>query len=134
MDDATNIDQLVFAHCDLLCANVIAAPSKEEPSSDEAKTVHFIDYEYATPSPASFDIANHFAEWAGYDCDYNMLPTRSVRRQFLTEYVKSYSHHRGLPESSQPDIVDQLCRDVDRYRGIPGLYWFVLPLQFAYHG
>lgn len=56
-----------------------------------------------------------------------MVPTRSVRRQFLTEYVKSYSHHRGLPESSQPDIVDQLCRDVDRYRGIPGLYWFVSP-------
>ncbi|KAH8426019.1 putative ethanolamine kinase [Aspergillus melleus] len=124
-DDGKGLGEngLVFAHCDLLCANVIAAPSKEESSSDEATTVHFIDYEYATPSPASFDIANHFAEWAGYDCDYNMVPTRSVRRQFLTEYVKSYSHHRGLPESSQPDIVDQLCRDVDRYRGIPGLYW-----------
>lgn len=93
-------------------------------SEDEAAVVNFIDYEYATPSPAAFDIVNHFAEWGGYDCDYNMLPTRSVRREFLTEYVKSYSHHKGIPESSQREIVDRLYGDVDRFRGIPGLYWY----------
>jgi ethanolamine kinase len=87
--------------------------------------VQFIDYEYATPSPAAFDIANHFAEWGGYDCDYSMMPTRSVRRQFLTEYVKSYGQFRGIPESSQQEIVDRLYEDVDRFRGIPGLYWLV---------
>jgi hypothetical protein len=32
----------------------------------------------------------------GYDCDYNMMPTKSVRRQFLTEYTKSYCEQRGL--------------------------------------
>ena len=93
-------------------------------SEDETAVVNFIDYEYATPSPAAFDIVNHFAEWGGYDCDYNMLPTRSVRREFLTEYVKSYSHHKGIPESSQGEIVDRLYEDVDRFRGIPGLYWY----------
>jgi ethanolamine kinase len=119
---------LVFAHCDLLCANVITLPSSDgtaTSSEDEAATVQFIDYEYATPSPAAFDIANHFAEWAGYDCDFNMMPTRAVRRQFLTEYVNSYTHFKGLPESSQKAIVDQLFDDVDRFRGIPGLYWYV---------
>jgi ethanolamine kinase len=89
--------------------------------------VQFIDYEYATPSPAAFDIANHFAEWGGYDCDYSMMPTRSVRRQFLTEYIKSYSQFRGIPECTQQEIVDRLYEDVDRFRGIPGLYWYVLP-------
>ena len=54
----------MFAHCDLLCANVIALPSTNDA---EDATVHFIDYEYATPSPAAFDIANHFAEWGGYN-------------------------------------------------------------------
>ncbi|KAA8651982.1 hypothetical protein EYZ11_001758 [Aspergillus tanneri] len=122
-DDGKGLGEngLVFAHCDLLCANVITVPSTDM-TSDEAQTVHFIDYEYATPSPAAFDIANHFAEWAGYDCDYNMMPSCSVRRQFLTEYVKSYTHHRGV-ESSQQELVDQLYQDVDRFRGIPGLYW-----------
>ncbi|KAE8145772.1 kinase-like domain-containing protein [Aspergillus avenaceus] len=133
LDDGMGIgeDGLVFAHCDLLCANVIAVPSTSDAvtSTDEpTATVHFIDYEYATPSPAAFDIANHFAEWAGYDCDYSMMPTCSVRRQFLTEYVKSYSHNRGIPESSQPEIVDRLYEDVDRFRGFPGLYWGIWAL------
>ena len=81
--------QHVFAHCDLLSANVIVTPSSSntQSSPDEAKEVNFIDYEYATSSPAAFDIANHFAEWGGFDCDYNMLPTRSVRRKFLSDYL-----------------------------------------------
>ncbi|RHZ44496.1 putative ethanolamine kinase [Aspergillus thermomutatus] len=135
MDDGRGLgdDGLVFAHCDLLCANVIVLPPSEGPtaattSDERAVTVQFIDYEYATPSPAAFDIANHFAEWGGYDCDYSMMPTRSVRRQFLTEYVKSYSQFRGIPASSQQEMVDRLYEDVDRFRGIPGLYWGVWAL------
>jgi ethanolamine kinase len=52
-----------------------------------------------------------------------MMPTKSVRRSFLTEYTKSYCEKRGLDASSQAEIVDRLCEDVDRFRGIPGLYW-----------
>ncbi|KAH2418621.1 hypothetical protein KXV44_008492 [Aspergillus fumigatus] len=134
LDDGRGLgdDGLVFAHCDLLCANVIILPSQcpatAATSDKEALKVQFIDYEYATPSPAAFDIANHFAEWGGYNCDYSMMPTRSVRRQFLTEYVKSYSHYRGIPECAQQEIVDRLYEDVDRFRGIPGLYWGVWAL------
>ncbi|KAJ0416059.1 kinase-like domain-containing protein [Aspergillus carlsbadensis] len=120
---------LVFAHCDLLSANVIILPREGAvAAADEPETVNFIDYEYATPSPAAFDIANHFAEWGGFDCDYNMMPTKSVRRQFLKEYVRSYGKHQGIPESSQAEIVDQLCDEVDRYRGLPGLYWGIWAL------
>ncbi|RAL10410.1 putative ethanolamine kinase [Aspergillus homomorphus CBS 101889] len=138
LDDGKGLGEggLVFSHCDLLCANVIVLPSEKKQNGhaatavddQEPATVNFIDYEYATPSPAAFDIANHFAEWAGYDCDYNMMPTRSVRRQFLTEYVKSYSYHKGILEPSQPEIVDRLYDDVDRFRGIPGLYWGIWSL------
>lgn len=84
----------------------------------------FIDYEYATPSPAAFDIANHFAEWAGYDCDFNKIPTQSVRKEFLTEYVKSYAEHSTLSGANQKDVVEKLFKDVDRFRGIPGFYWY----------
>ncbi|KAF9889749.1 hypothetical protein FE257_007055 [Aspergillus nanangensis] len=134
LDDGKGLGEngLVFAHCDLLCANVIALPLTEDAtaasSEESALPVQFIDYEYATPSPAAFDIANHFAEWAGYECDFNMMPTRSVRRQFLTEYVQSYGQCRGFPEASQKEIVDRLFDDVDRFRGIPGLYWGVWAL------
>lgn len=130
LDDGKGIgeDGLVFSHCDLLCANVIVLPADENPSPDGITPVNFIDYEYAVPAPAAFDIANHLAEWIGYDCDYNMIPTQSVRRQFLTEYTKSYCEHRGLDESSQAEIVARLYADVDRFRGIPGLYWGVWAL------
>ncbi|KKZ65551.1 ethanolamine kinase [[Emmonsia] crescens] len=122
---------LVFAHCDLLSANVIVLPPVANSTTADAtgdEIVSFIDYEYATPSPAAFDIANHFAEWAGYDCDFNRIPTQSVRREFLTEYVKSYAEHSSLSGANQKDVVEKLFNDVDRFRGIPGFYWGVWAL------
>lgn len=88
--------------------------------------VTFIDYEYATPSPVAFDLANHFAEWGGFICDYNALPTRAVRRAFITEYMVSYARHAKL----RPDVdhVSRLCGEVDMFRGIPGLYWGIWAL------
>ncbi|KAG9783402.1 Ethanolamine kinase [Exophiala dermatitidis] len=122
---------LVFGHCDLLSANVIMLPPKDKNSfssisGDGTIEVSFIDYEYATPCPAAFDIANHFAEWGGYDCDYNMLPTRSVRRQFLQVYLESYKAHSDIPVPN--DMLDVLHDEVDRYRGMPGLYWGIWAL------
>ncbi|KAK2883383.1 hypothetical protein FQN49_000023 [Arthroderma sp. PD_2] len=130
-DDGSGLgaEGMVFAHCDLLSANVIIQPRPKQSALPKgaAETVDFIDYEYATPSPAAFDLANHFAEWAGYDCDFSRLPTRSVRRGFLEEYVDSFSQHNALPGSKQK-VVDDLFADVDRYRGLPGFYWGVWAL------
>jgi len=78
----------VFGHCDLLSGNVIvqdktSSKTANGGSESEDGLVSFIDYEYATPSPAAFDIANHFAEWAGFDCDHGAVPTKSQRLDFL---------------------------------------------------
>lgn len=116
----------VFAHCDLLCANVIQLQSPGVPDNPAVQPVTFIDYEYATPAPAVFDISNHFAEWAGYDCDYSQLPTKSTRRGFLQEYVASYNKHSN--EHLEDSTVDDLYRLVDNWRGIPGLYWGIWSL------
>jgi ethanolamine kinase len=130
----------VFAHCDLLSGNVIIEPSpssasnsrrssssngSEEPET-AAASVSFIDYEYSTPAPAAFDIANHFAEWGGFDCDYNVLPTRRVRRSFLREYLHSTSIH--LDRTHSESDVDELFDQVDRFRGVPGFYWGIWAL------
>ncbi|KAF2030121.1 kinase-like protein [Setomelanomma holmii] len=129
----------VFAHCDLLSGNVIIEPSpssaaasrrssasggSEEP--EPAATVSFIDYEYATPAPASFDIANHFAEWGGFDCDYNAMPTRSVRRAFLREYLRSFSTHSD--RTYKDSDLEELFEQVDIFRGLPGFYWGIWAL------
>ena len=129
LDDTDGLGNqgLIFGHCDLLSANVIMLPSLGIKSKNtKSETVSFIDYEYATPCPAAFDIANHFAEWGGYDCDYNMLPTRSTRRAFLNEYLTSFASCSSEPVDSS--VQEKLAEDVDRYRGMPGLYWGIWAL------
>ena len=99
------------------------SPGEQQPS---VAAISFIDYEYTTPSPPAFDLANHFSEWGGFDCDYNALPTRSVRRAFLKEYISSFRSHTELDPNI--DFADRLFHEVDRFRGIPGLYWGIWAL------
>lgn len=113
---------LVFAHCDLLCANVIIHRDEGAETS-----VSFIDYEYATPSPMAFDISNHFAEWVGYDCDYSLVPTQAQRRLFIQEYIKTYFGLTGEPVDEEEE-VRKLMEEVDVYRGVPGFYWGIWSL------
>lgn len=140
----TNIlPQLVFAHCDLLSGNVIVLPQGEatnsgiaaiKGASDTNTTVTFIDYEYAVPSPAAFDLANHFAEWGGFDCDFSVLPTREQRREFITEYVHTYfslasaAAATTTPPKDLDREIEHLAAEVDVYRGVPGFYWGIWAL------
>lgn len=104
---------------------MIIQPRSAE-AAEAGPTVSFIDYEYATPSPAAFDISNHFAEWGGFDCEHHLLPTRSQRRDFIREYVRSYFAHLGSSSEKSFDEeaeVSQLFDEVDVYRGVPGFYW-----------
>jgi len=122
-------EQLVFAHCDLLSGNVIIQPrSATKPNAPTV--VSFIDYEYATPSPAAFDIANHFAEWGGFDCEHHLLPSQSQRIDFIREYIRSYFAH--LDEKKSDEAIEaesrQLFAEVDVFRGIPGFYWGIWAL------
>ncbi|KAL2129995.1 hypothetical protein VTI74DRAFT_7039 [Chaetomium olivicolor] len=122
---------LVFAHCDLLSGNVIVLPESQATNGDQnpEPTVTFIDYEYATPSPAAFDLANHFAEWGGFDCDFSVLPTRAQRREFITEYIDSYFERLdqkqpgAMARVDKAAEVEKLLVEVDHFRGVPGFYW-----------
>ena len=111
----------------MLSGNVIVLPKIDAEKTTESVT--FIDYEYATPSPAAFDLANHFAEWGGFDCDYNVLPTKSQRREFIAEYIRSYSSllppGEKLDEASE---AEKLFAEVDLFRGLPGFYWGIWAL------
>lgn len=125
IDSITGDHGMVFGHCDLLSANVIILPKATTNASDDAnsKIVRFIDYEYTTACPAAFDIANHFAEWGGYDCDYTMLPNQTVRRLFLEEYLRT-----SPAVEIKGDMAQNLAKQVDDFRGIPGLYWGIWSL------
>lgn len=123
----------VFSHCDLLSGNVILLnrkPSDDHHNEGTEHNVSFIDYEYATPAPAAFDIANHFAEWAGFECDHNAVPTKSARKDFLIHYLESF-WAQSNPKASQDqkaESLPQLYDQVELYRGVPGFYWGIWAL------
>ena len=48
----------------------------------------------------------------------------------MQDYMHSYRHFAGhlTGTSDEAAIVEKLCQDVDRYRGMPGLYWGIWSL------
>ena len=104
---------------------MILQPRSSSDKIHNIEDVAFIDYEYAVPSPAAFDLANHFAEWGGFDCDYSVLPTRQTRRAFIREYISSYT---SLPSEDAETNISYIYQQVDEYRGVPGLYWGIWAL------
>lgn len=83
----------------------------------------------------AFELANHFAEWAGFECNYDLLPTTSTRLEFVHEYLEAYHEIKSVkldsvdePASSfgvAQTKIDQVMSEVDSFRGFPGFYWYV---------
>jgi len=84
----------VFAHNDAQCGNLLRLthPLSGRPSHHQ---IIVVDFEYAAPNPAAFDIANHFHEWsASYlaeDSPWLLRPSRyptlEQRRHFYHAYI-----------------------------------------------
>ncbi|CUM64214.1 uncharacterized protein PRCAT00001808001 [Priceomyces carsonii] len=115
----------VSCHCDLLSGNIII-PSEfsfddtfKKLPKVEANPIKFIDYEYILPAPRAFDIANHFAEWQGFDCNRSAIPEPSVNNPMLVKWVKSYLDN----ELATEDEVVRLIEEIKFYFGLPGFYW-----------
>ncbi|KAK9477500.1 kinase-like domain-containing protein [Lipomyces japonicus] len=122
----------VVAHCDLLSGNVIV-PKDWQPNRENAipPTVTFIDYEYALPTPRAFDLANHFMEWQGFDCEVSLIPEAGgpVMREWGRQYLQAsltfdrgQSGKNGLQTISEND-VDELMNEIATWWGMPGFYW-----------
>ncbi|KAK6342888.1 hypothetical protein TWF718_008269 [Orbilia javanica] len=122
-DDEATRRSFVFGHGDLLSGNIILQDFVREATGHEVKTAKFIDYEHSTYCPRAFDLANHFSEWTGFDCDYNLLPTTSTRREFVREYLHSYQRTTGQQNAISEEDVSTLLSEIDSYRGFPGFYW-----------
>lgn len=73
-----------------------------------------VDFEYASPSPAAFDIANHFHEWTA---DYHgstphiLNPSRYPSEQERYNFYKAYLEHAYLPLTTCAlnDETDRNC-------------------------
>src|SRR4051812_44580476 len=101
----------------------LSTTSRFSPSSSERKTANGNNKRYAIPTERAFDLANHFAEWAGFDCNYNQIPTSSARRDFIKSYLESFHSFKGDPLVVNGTEVQKVMDEVDYFRGLPGFYW-----------
>ena len=63
-------------------------------AQDETGGVMLIDFEYSDWNARGFDIANHFMEHAGFECEWDtMLPSRAHRDAFYANYLRAVHHH-----------------------------------------
>lgn len=111
----------VFSHNDLLHANIIV---QEDVQGATEPTVAFIDYEYGCANDLHFDIANHLLEFAGFECNWDALPTEELQRTFVAAYIQSYRQTAEVPEA---DITSGLEK-VRNYFAVSHFYWGVWAL------
>lgn len=86
---------VVLCHNDLLHNNIIY--------NKERDSVRFIDFEYAALNHLSFDIGNHFNEFAGVSpVDYSRYPKEELQRDWIRTYLQHFGpynrHHYNTTE------------------------------------
>ncbi|KAF5935014.1 hypothetical protein HYC85_026143 [Camellia sinensis] len=120
---------VVFAHNDLLSGNLML--------NDEEEKLYFIDFEYGSYNYRGFDIGNHFNEYAGYDCDYSLYPSKEEQYHFFRHYLDPEKAH----EVSDKDL-EALYIETNTYMLASHLYWALWaliqakmsPIDFDYLG
>ncbi|GJN33895.1 hypothetical protein PR202_gb22524 [Eleusine coracana subsp. coracana] len=70
---------VVYAHNDLLSGNLML--------NDLEDKLYLIDFEYGSYSYRGYDIANHFNEYAGFDCEYDLYPDKDAQYHFFRNYL-----------------------------------------------
>ncbi|KAJ3182774.1 hypothetical protein HDU87_008113 [Geranomyces variabilis] len=106
-----------FCHNDLLSGNIIAT----------THGVEFIDYEYGTINYRAFDIANHFCEHAGFECEWGLYPAKEVQLPWLRTYLES-SNRTVLVEDAE---VEALYREVAKFSLAAHFFWAIWALVQA---
>lgn len=105
-------------HNDLLGGNIMRwAGTRKAPGIAE---IRFLDFEYMQRNYVYFDIANHFCEWAGFECDWSRFPTDAQVRQFVYVYRSAFRVLRGKA------ISDIVCEGAQANRVVQIIKFFTL--------
>lgn len=114
-----------FCHNDLLAANIMF--------NEKTNSIQLIDFEYGGMNYLSFDIANHFNEYAGgtddAKPDYKLFPTKNEKEFFIKSYISHYetfSSNVGVKMNLQ-----DLINEVDTFISVNHLYWSLWAINQA---
>lgn len=107
----------------------IINPPRHDQIQDSKLVV--IDFEYAGPNPAAYDLANHLSEWMHdysgshpYKCNPYAFPNKEQLLNFLYSYV---SHLQGGDRANRKTVIDNEVRyfynSIIRWRATVQLFW-----------
>ncbi|XP_014212570.1 ethanolamine kinase 1 [Copidosoma floridanum] len=103
---------VVFCHNDLLLTNILY--------NQKENKVTFIDFEYAAYNNQAFDIANHFAEFAGVDNpDFSLYPDEELQKSWLKIYLRTYKNIEDVSE----DEIAKLYKQVKQFVLMTHFFW-----------
>ena len=96
--------------------------------------VAFIDYEYGAFNYRSFDVANHFCEFSGFDCDYSKYPSKEFQRSWIRIYLQEWARlsGRGHVEPST-DEIEAMLHEVAVFTLAAHFFWGLWGLTQAQH-
>ena len=114
----SNTAKVGFCHNDVLAANILWSSSR----------LQLIDFEYGGINYLSYDIANHFNEFAGGTSgdatpDYTQFPSPELQRAFVTEYLNNTSVVGGNGNSHDQAVVEDTLREVKGFVLANHLVW-----------
>lgn len=120
---------VVFSHNDLLSGNIML--------NEEEGKLYIIDFEYGSYNYRGFDLGNHFNEYAGYDCDYSLYPSKEEQYHFFKHYLQPDAPHE-VPSGD----LDALYVETNTFMLASHLYWALWaliqakmsPIDFDYLG
>lgn len=92
--------------------------------------IQLIDFEYGGVNYKSFDIANHFNEFAGGTteeengvADYALFPTEERQEAFVRAYVRASAGSNESEGDDEDKQVKSLLREVHAFVLANHLYW-----------
>ena len=107
--------QIGFCHNDLLLENVIHNANKQ--------SISFIDYEYGNTNYLSFDLGNHFDEYAGVETvDFSRYPDETYQKWWLKLYLEEVHTQKSLGPVTDAK-VDELYKEVNFFSLCAHLWW-----------
>ncbi|KAK9697806.1 hypothetical protein RND81_08G062700 [Saponaria officinalis] len=101
---------VVFSHNDLLSGNIML--------NDEEGKLYIIDFEYGSYNYRGFDIGNHFNEYAGYDCDYSLYPSKEDQYHFFRHYLLP-----DAPDEVTETDLEALYVETNTFKLTSHMFW-----------
>lgn len=108
----------VFAHNDMLGGNILLPQPPER--------VWLIDFEYSCYNYRSFDLANHWCEHAGFDCNYvRGYPSDETQKTFLRGYLEHACPGLVNGGGDADLVIEYAQKVVNRYALASHLFWCI---------